>query len=126
MQRGYQYGCLWLLAVVLVAPVAAIFGLAAAMGWVSLAAPIGGSVAMIVLAVVIQRNCVIAVNEDGVSWKIFSAESSIGWSNVGRVEKHRFGAKLVRSDSNRHITIAAMDPHWSTRAIGKCIQSHFE
>jgi Na+-driven multidrug efflux pump len=57
--RAPQYANLGILISVTVLPIALIFGLATAIGGYSLAAPVGGSIGMLILAVIIHRRSVV-------------------------------------------------------------------
>ena len=125
VQVGPQYGSLWWLTVADVAMVAVLVGILAALGigsWSDISAAVVG---MLILSVVIHRTAVITVDSEGVSWRILGGMgSSAPWSDIERVESHRFSGRLVRKSSSKRMFFSMLDPHWRDRPVTQAIQAH--
>jgi Na+/melibiose symporter-like transporter len=108
-----QYANLGILITVMVLPVALIFGLASAFGGFSVAAPVGGSIGMLICAINVHRRCIVEVNDKGIELTTFGRASlSIPWSDVDSVEGHAMGLRIVRRSTAKRpfVQIFSSDP----------------
>jgi hypothetical protein len=122
-----QYANLGILIAVTVLPIALIFGLATAFGGYSAAAPVGGSVGMLILALLIHRRCTVEVNDNGIKLKMWGPTSlSIPWSDVESVQGHAMGLRVVRRSTSKRpfVQIFCADP--LDGPVGRAIRSHLQ
>ncbi len=123
--KGPAYGSLTLLILVCVVPVALIFGLASAFGGWALAVPIGGSIGMLVLAVMMHRRCTVEVGEKGVTLTMFGPRSFvIPWTDIERMENPPLGLRLVRRGTKRRPFVQFLCPNPLQRPVGRAIRAH--
>ncbi len=125
--RAPQYASMGILIAVTVLPIALIFGLLAAFGGYSPAAPIGASIGMLILAVTIHRRSVVEVSDSGITLTMLGPASvSIPWSDVDSVQGHAMGLRVVRRSTPKRplVQIFCSDPLNSL--IGRTIRAHLQ
>ena len=123
--RGPQYGNLSLMIVVMVLPIALIFGLASAFAGWSVSAPVGGSVGMLVLAVIIHRRSVVLVDTEGITLLMFAAQSVlIPWSDIQVMEHRPLSLRVVRRATQKRAFVQILCPHPLERPVGRAIRAH--
>jgi hypothetical protein len=123
--KGPAYGSLTLLILVCVVPVSLIFGLASAFGRWALSAPIGSSIAILVLAVMMHRRCTVEVNEEGVSVTMFGPRSIvIPWTDIERTENPPLSLRLVRRGTKKRPFVQFLCPNPLQRPVGRAIRAH--
>jgi hypothetical protein len=126
--QGPQFGCVGLLALCMVAPMALIFGCASAFAGVPVSVPIITSIMTFLFAVLGSRRSIVTVTDEGVSWSFANGMNgpSVPWEDIERVDDHRLSAWVVRKSSGRRVLFAALDPWWSRRPMARAILSRVQ
>jgi hypothetical protein len=91
-----------------VLPIALIFGLVAGFGGHSPALPVGGSIGMAILAVMLRRQSIVEVSNSGITLT-FSGRamrsSFVPWSDVESVEGHFMSLRVVRRSTPKRLVV---------------------
>jgi hypothetical protein len=109
---------------VMVLPIALIFGLASAFAGWPVAAPVGGSVGMFVLAVIIYRKCVVVVDAEGITLVMFAGQSVlIPWNDLQEMEHRPLSLAVVRRATQKRVFVQILCPHPLERPVGRAIRA---
>jgi hypothetical protein len=123
--REHQYANLGILITVTVLPIALIFGLAAAFGGYSVAAPVGGSLGMLILSLMIYRRCIVEVSDNGIKLTMWgSASLSIPWSDIDSVQGHAMGLRIVRRSTSKRPFVQIFCSDALNGPVGRAIRAH--